>query len=129
MNLTNIEITPLHKAFDEVCTKAAQRGMRVTGSELVGLVPLKAMLDAGKYFLLKQQRSVGVSEKELIRIAILSMGLSELAPFNPEERIIEYLLKDKASSKLASMSLAAFADETASESAAPGGGSIAAYIG
>jgi glutamate formiminotransferase/formiminotetrahydrofolate cyclodeaminase len=129
MNLTNIEVTPLHMAFDEVCTKAAERGMRVTGSELVGLIPLKAMLDAGKYFLLKQQRSVGVSEKELIRIAILSMGLSELAPFNPEERIIEYLLKDKASSKLVSMSLSDFADETASESPAPGGGSISAYIG
>src|SRR3954464_10762678 len=92
MNLTNIEITPLHKAFDEVCTKAAERGMRVTGSELVGLVPLKAMLDAGKYFLLKQQRSVGVSEKELVKIAIKSMGLSELSPFVPGERIIEYLL-------------------------------------
>ncbi|MBB3055047.1 glutamate formimidoyltransferase [Mucilaginibacter gotjawali] len=129
MNLTNIEVTPLHIAFDEVCKKAAERGMRVTGSELVGLVPLKSMLDAGKYFLLKQQRSVGVSEKELIRIAILSMGLSELAPFNPDERIIEYLLKDKGSSKLASMSLIDFADETASESPAPGGGSIAAYLG
>ncbi|MDP9078012.1 MAG: glutamate formimidoyltransferase [Bacteroidota bacterium] len=129
MNLTNIEITPLHIAFDEVCTKAAERGMRVTGSELVGLVPLKAMLDAGKYFLLKQQRSVGVSEKELIKIAIKSMGLSELSPFIPEERIIEYLLKDKASSKLASMTLIDFADETASESPAPGGGSISAYMG
>jgi glutamate formiminotransferase/formiminotetrahydrofolate cyclodeaminase len=129
MNLTNIEVTPLHIAFDEVCTKANERGIRVTGSELVGLIPLKSMLDAGKYFLLKQQRSVGVSEKELIRIAILSMGLSELAPFKPEERIIEYLLKDKASSKLASMTLTDFADETASESPAPGGGSISAYIG
>jgi glutamate formiminotransferase/formiminotetrahydrofolate cyclodeaminase len=129
MNLTNIEITPLHIAFDEVCTKAAERGMRVTGSELVGLIPLKAMLDAGKYFLLKQQRSVGVSEKELIKIAIKSMGLSELAPFIPEERIIEYLLKDKTSSKLAGMTLVDFADETASESPAPGGGSISAYIG
>jgi glutamate formiminotransferase/formiminotetrahydrofolate cyclodeaminase len=129
MNLTNIEVTPLHIAFDEVCKKADERGMRVTGSELVGLVPLKAMLDAGKYFLLKQQRSVGVSEKELIKIAIKSMGLSELAPFNPEERIIEYLLKDKASYKLAGMSLIDFADETASESPAPGGGSIAAYLG
>ncbi|WP_428328510.1 glutamate formimidoyltransferase [Mucilaginibacter sp.] len=129
MNLTNIEVTPLHIAFDEVCTKAAERGMRVTGSELVGLIPLKAMLDAGKYFLLKQQRSVGVSEKELIKIAIKSMGLAELAPFNPEERIIEYLLKDKASSKLASMTLIDFADETASESPAPGGGSISAYMG
>jgi len=129
MNLTNIEVTPLHIAFDEVCTKAAERGMRVTGSELVGLVPLKSMLDAGKYFLLKQQRSIGVSEKELVRMAIVSMGLSELAPFKPEERIIEYLLKDKASSKLAAMSLTDFADETASESPAPGGGSISAYIG
>jgi len=129
MNLTNIEITPLHLAFDEVCKKAAERGMRVTGSELVGLVPLKAMLDAGKYFLLKQQRSVGVSEKELVKIAIKSMGLSELSPFIPEERIIEYLLKDKASSKLASMTLTDFADETASESPAPGGGSISAYMG
>src|SRR6201747_2523914 len=129
MNLTNIEVTPLHIAFDEVCKKAAERGMRVTGSELVVLVPLKAMLDAGKYFLLKQQRSVGVSEKELIKIAIKSMGLSELSPFIPEERIIEYLLKDKTDSKLVSMSLTDFADETASESPAPGGGSIAAYIG
>lgn len=129
MNLTNIEATPLHKAFDEVCIKAAERGIRVTGSELVGLIPLKAMLDAGKYFLLKQQRSVGVSEKELVRIAIKTMGLAELAPFNPEERIIEYLLKDKTSSKLAGMTLTEFADETASESPAPGGGSIAAYMG
>jgi len=129
MNLTNIEVTPLHIAFDEACSKAAQRGLRVTGSELVGLVPLRSMLDAGKYFLLKQQRSVGVSDKELIKIAIVSMGLSELAPFKPEERIIEYLLKDKASSKLVSMNLADFADETASESPAPGGGSISAYIG
>jgi len=129
MNLTNIEVTPVHVAFDEVCTKANERGIRVTGSELVGLIPLKAMLDAGKYFLRKQQRSVGVSEKELIKIAIKSMGLDELGPFVPEERIIEYLLKDKADSKLISMSLADFADETASESPAPGGGSISAYIG
>lgn len=129
MNLTNIEVTPVHKAFDEVCTKAAERGMRVTGSELVGLIPLKSMLDAGKYFLLKQQRSVGVSEKELIKIAIKSMGLDELSPFKPEERIIEYLLKDKAASKLVSMTLTDFADETASESPAPGGGSISAYVG
>jgi len=129
MNLTNIEVSPVHIAFDEVCSKAAERGMRVTGSELVGLIPLKSMLDAGKYFLLKQQRSVGVSEKELIRIAIKSMGLDELGPFKPEERIIEYLLKDKTASKLVSMTLADFADETASESPAPGGGSIAAYAG
>ncbi len=129
MNLTNIEVTPVHKAFDEVCTKANERGIRVTGSELVGLIPLKSMLDAGRYFLTKQERSTGVSEKELIFIAIKSMGLDELAPFKPEERIIEYLLKDKADSKLISMSLADFADETASESPAPGGGSISAYVG
>ena len=129
MNLTNIEVTPVHKAFDEVCDKANERGIRVTGSELVGLIPLKSMLDAGKYFLAKQQRSTGVSEKELIRIAIKSMGLDELSPFKPEERIIEYLLKDKADSKLVSMSLTDFADETASESPAPGGGSISAYVG
>ncbi len=129
MNLTNILTTPVHIAFDEVVKKAAERGIRVTGSELVGLVPLKAMLDAGKYFLLKQQRSTGVSEKELIRIAVLSMGLDELGPFNPEERIIEYLLRDKADHKLVSLTVADFADETASESPAPGGGSIAAYVG
>jgi len=129
MNLTNIQITPVHIAFDEVCKKAAERGIRVTGSELVGLIPLKAMLDAGAYFLKKQRRSVGVSEKELIRMAIKSMGLDELSPFKPEERIIEYLLKEKADRNLVSMTLSDFADETASESPAPGGGSIAAYIG
>jgi len=129
MNLTNINITPVHIAFDEVCQSAQRRGIRVTGSELVGLIPLKAMLDAGKYFLQKQQRSTGVSEKELIRIAVLSMGLDELGPFKPEERIIEYLLRDKAYSRLVSMRLDDFADETASESPAPGGGSISAYVG
>jgi len=129
MNLTNINITPVHIAFDEVCNKAIERGIRVTGSELVGLIPLKAMLDAGKYFLLKQQRSIGVSEKELIKIAVKSMGLDELALFKAEERIIEYMLRDKADSKLVSMTLIDFADETASESPAPGGGSIAAYVG
>ena len=129
MNLTNINVTPLHIAFDEVCKKATERGIRVTGSELVGLVPLKSMLDAGKYFLQKQQRSTGVSEKELIKIAIKTMGLDELGPFKPEERIIEYLLKEKADSRLVSMTLTEFADETASESPAPGGGSISAYIG
>lgn len=128
MNLTNINITPVHVAFDEVCRAATARGIRVTGSELVGLIPLKAMTDAGKYFLLKQKRSIGVSEKELIKIAIKSMGLDELGPFNPQERIIEYMLADKASSKLVSMSLSDFADETASESTAPGGGSISAYV-
>jgi glutamate formiminotransferase/formiminotetrahydrofolate cyclodeaminase len=129
MNLTNIRVTPLHIAFDEVCKKAEARGIRVTGSELVGLIPLEAMLDAGRYFLKKQRRSAGVSEKELIRIAVRSLGLSELSPFHPEKRIIEYLLKEKSDSRLADMSLADFADNTASESPAPGGGSVAAYLG
>jgi glutamate formiminotransferase/formiminotetrahydrofolate cyclodeaminase len=129
INLTNINITAVHIAFDEVCKKADARGIRVTGSELVGLIPLKAMLDAGKYFLRKQKRSTGVSEKELIRIAIKSMGLDELGPFRPEERIIEYMLKDKMDSRLVNMTVSDFADETASESAAPGGGSISAYVG
>ncbi|SFP99253.1 glutamate formimidoyltransferase [Parafilimonas terrae] len=129
MNVTNIGITPLHIAFDEVCKKADARGIRVTGSELVGLVPLKSMIDAGKYFLEKQKRSTGVAEKELVRIAIKSMGLDELAPFKPEERIIEYLLKDAKDSKLINTTLTDFADETASESPAPGGGSISAYVG
>jgi glutamate formiminotransferase / formiminotetrahydrofolate cyclodeaminase len=129
MNLTNINIVPVHIAFDEVCKKADARGILVTGSELVGLVPLKSLTDAGKYFLQKQQRSTGVSEKELIKIAVKSMGLDELGPFKPEERVIEYLLKNKADSKLVNMTLTDFADETASESPAPGGGSISAYVG
>ena len=129
INLTNINVTPVHIAFDEVCKKADARGIRVTGSELVGLIPLKAMLDAGKYFLKKQKRSVGVSENELIKIAAKSLGLDELGPFKPEEKIIEYMLKNKSDSQLISMTLTDFADETASESPAPGGGSIAAYVG
>lgn len=129
INLTNITVTPLHIAFDEVCKKAEARGIRVTGSELVGLIPLKAMLDAGRYFLQKQKRSTGVSEKELIKIAVKSLGLDELTPFNPEEKIIEYMLEEKAGSRLISKQLNDFADETASESPAPGGGSIAAYVG
>ncbi|HVY74861.1 MAG TPA: glutamate formimidoyltransferase [Puia sp.] len=129
MNLTNLSVTPIHIAFDEVCRKAEARGIRVTGSELVGLIPLNAMLEAGRYFLRKQQRSSGVPEKELIRIAVLSMGLDELAPFRPEEKIIEYLLKDKTSEKMIRTTLADFADETASESPAPGGGSVSAYLG
>ncbi len=128
MNLTNINITPVHIAFDEICNKANARGIRVTGSELVGLIPLKAMLDAGRYFLRKQQRSTGISEKELVKIAVKSMGLDELTPFNPEERIIEYMLQDKTNNRLVSLSLSDFADETASERPAPGGGSIAAYL-
>ena len=129
MNLTNIRVTPVHVAFDEVCRAAAARGIRVTGSELVGLIPLQAMLDAGRYFLEKQQRSTGVSEKELIRIAILSMGLDELGSFIPEQRIIEYLLRNADDERLIKMPLREFADETASESPAPGGGSISAYVG
>ncbi len=129
MNLTNINVTPVHIAFDEVCKKADARGIRVTGSELVGLVPLNSLLEAGRYFLKKQKRSTGVSEKELIKIAVKSMGLDELGPFKPEERIIEYMLYNKADSKLVSMTLTDFADETASESPAPGGGSISAYVG
>lgn len=129
MNLTNMNITPVHIAFDEVCRKATERGVRVTGSELVGLIPLKAMLDAGRYFLNKQGRSEGVSEEELIFIAVKSMGLDELGAFNPQEKIIEYKLRNSADEKLVNMTLKEFANETASESPAPGGGSIAAYVG
>lgn len=129
MNLTNINITPVHIAFDEVCKKANERGMRVTGSELVGLIPLKALTDAGKYFLKKQKRSAGVSERELIKIAVKSLGLDDLAPFNPNEKIIEYLLEDKNYSRLVNTTLKDFSEETASESPAPGGGSISAYLG
>lgn len=129
MNLTNIRVTPVHSAFDEVCKRAEARGIRVTGSELVGLLPLQCLLDAGRYFLEKQQRSTGVSEAELIKIAVKSMGLDELGQFDPQKRVIEYLLKDSSEEKLVSMSLKAFADETSSESPAPGGGSISAYVG
>ena len=129
MNLTNISVTPVHIAFDEVCRKAEERGIRVTGSELVGLVPKKALIDAGKYFLAKQQRSAGVSEQELIKIAVKSLGLDELKPFDPKEKIIEYLIEDQQGRKLIDLNLQAFADETASESPAPGGGSVAAYVG
>ncbi len=129
LNLTNISITPVHIAFDEACKKAEARGVRVTGSELVGLVPLQAMLDAGRYFLKKQQRSTGLNESELIKIAVKSLGLDDLKPFNPQEKIIEYMLEEEGAHPLIDMSLTAFADETASESPAPGGGSIAAYAG
>lgn len=129
INLTNISITPVHVAFEESCKKAQERGMRVTGSELVGLAPLKVFTDAGKYFLKKQNRSVGISEAELIKIAVKSLGLDDLKPFNPEEKIIEYVLKDKGAKKLVDMTCTGFADETASESPAPGGGSISAYMG
>lgn len=129
MNLTDLSVTPLHMAFDEVCRKAEARGLRVTGSELVGLVPLRTLLDAGRHYLRRQQRSVGVSDPELIRIAVKSLGLEELAPFKPEERIIEYRLRPPGVDPLAAMSLEGFVDETASESPAPGGGSVAAAVG
>lgn len=129
LNLTNISITPVHVAFEEACKKAQERGLRVTGSELVGLIPLKAMIDAGKYFLRKQQRSVGISEDEIIKIAVKSLGLDDLKPFNPKEKIIEYLIADDKGKKLVNFDLRGFADETASESPAPGGGSISAYVG
>ena len=127
-NLTNISVTPMHIAFDESCKAANERGLRVTGSELVGLVPLKAMLDAADYFLTKQQRSLGISESEKIKIAIKSLGLDDLKPFDPKEKIIEYMLNDDEK-KLVDLTLSDFADVTASESVAPGGGSIAAYVG
>lgn len=129
INLTDITVTSVHKAFDETCKKAAERGIRVTGSELVGLIPLQAMLDAGKHYLIRQERSLGISEKELINIAVKSLGLDDLKPFIPEEKIIEYILKDKSKNPLVNMNLTDFADETASESPAPGGGSISAYMG
>jgi len=130
-NLTNINITSIHEAFDVTCQQAESRGLRVTGSELIGLVPLKALVDAGKYFLIKQSRSTGIAESEIIKIAIKSLGLDDLAPFHPRERIIEYMLEDADPGHkfLVSKTLEEFADETASESPAPGGGSIAAYVG
>ncbi len=129
MNLTNISVTPVHIAFDEVCRKADARGVRVTGSELVGLIPLKALLEAGRYFLEKQKRSAGVSDRELIKIAVKSMGLNDIHPFDPEEKVIEYVMEDKQKRRLTDMSLRAFMEETASESPAPGGGSASAYMG
>ena len=129
MNLTNLKVTSLHEAFEACCESATQRGMRVTGSELVGLVPKDVMLEAGRYFLKKQGRSTGVSEKELIFMAIKSMGLDELAPFDPMERIIEYKMKANRQNLLVQKTLIDFADTTASESPAPGGGSVSAYVG
>jgi len=130
MNITNTTETPLHVAFEEVREKAEKRGIRVTGTEIVGLVPKKALMDAGYFFLKKQQRSLGISEKEVMKIAVKSMGLDDLKPFDPAEKVIEYLLeKDQSANKLMDMTCAGFADETASESPAPGGGSIAAYMG
>lgn len=129
LNLTDISVTPTHIAFDEACSKAQDRGIRVTGSELVGLVPLKVMTEAANYFLRKQHRSTGISQAEKIKIAVKSLGLDDLAPFKPEERIIEYLIGGADSFPLLAKNLREFSDETASESPAPGGGSIAAYSG
>lgn len=130
MNMTNLSVTPLHVAFDEVCRCAALRGVRVTGAEIVGLIPKKVLIDAGVYYLKKQQRSCGIAESEIIKIAVKSMGLDDLKPFNPKEKVIEYLLEaDNKEEKLVDMTCTAFAEETASESPAPGGGSISAYMG
>lgn len=133
MNITDIDVTPLHVAFDEVCRAATARGLRVTGAEIVGLVPERVLIDAGKYYLEKQERSLGISEEEIIKIAVKSMSLDDLKPFDPHEKVIEYLMVDPAEQarreKLVRMSLKNFAAETASESPAPGGGSISAYMG
>lgn len=130
MNITDIATTPLHVAFDEVCRKADARGVRVTGTEIVGLVPKRALVEAGRYFLRKQRRSTGIAEQEIVRIAVKSMGLDDLKPFHPEEKVIEYLLDaDQKQKRLIDMTCNEFAEETASESPAPGGGSIAAYMG
>ena len=129
MNLTNINVSPLHTVFEECCKSAESRGLRVTGSELVGLVPKRVLIDAGRHFLQKQRRSVGVSEEELLKIAVRSLGLDELGPFDPRKKVIEYVLEDAQANPLLKMDLRAFANETASESMAPGGGSISAYVG
>ena len=130
MNITDSKQTPLHVAFEEISAKAAARGVRVTGAEIVGLVPKKTLIDAGRYYLAKQQRSLGIEDAEIIKIAVKSMGLDDLKPFNPEEKVIEYLLaKSETSDKLMDLSCHAFANETASESPAPGGGSVSAYVG
>ncbi len=133
MNITDMNVTPLHVAFEEVCRAAAARGLRVTGTEIVGLVPKKVLVEAGKFYLEKQQRSLGVPEEELIKIAVKSLGLNDLKPFNPKEKVIEYLMTDEEvqarKERLVRMSVKGFARETASESAAPGGGSVSAYMG
>lgn len=133
MNITDINTTPLHVAFEEVCRAAAARGLRVTGTEIVGLVPKRVLLETGRYYLEKQQRSLGISEEEIIKIAAKSLGFSDLKPFNPREKVIEFLMEDEAvmaeKERLIRMTLKGFARETASESAAPGGGSVSAYMG
>lgn len=131
MNMTNLNVTPLHVAFDEVCRCAQNRGIRVTGTEIVGLIPKKALIDAGKYFLEKQNRSTGIPEADIIKIAVKSMGLDDLKPFNPREKVIEYMLEDaqKEGNLLVDLTVNGFAEETSRESAAPGGGTISAYMG
>lgn len=129
MNLTDISVTPVHVAFDTVCERATAAGLRVTGSELVGVMPLKSILDAGKYFLKKQGRSTGIADSEIIKIAVKSLGLDELKPFDPKKNIIEYMMEDDSKKKLVDMNLVEFCHTTASEAPAPGGGSIAAYMG
>ena len=129
MNITNITTTPVHVAFEEVCNKAAARGVRVTGCEIVGLIPKRVLIEAGQYYLAKQQRSLGVAEDEIIKIAVKSMGLDDLKPFDPQEKVIEYVLEDKSVKRLVDLTCTGFANETASESPAPGGGSISAYMG
>lgn len=130
MNITNINVTPLHVAFDEVCRCAQNRGLRVTGTEIVGLIPERTLLEAGKYFLEKQHRSAGIPKADLLKIAIKSMGLDDLRPFNPEEKVIEYMLEaDKKQNRLVDLTVKGFAEETARESPAPGGGSVSAYMG
>ena len=129
MNITDIAQVPLHLAFDEVCRKADARGVRVTGTEIVGLVPKRTLVDAGKYFLRKQQRSCGIPEEEIIRIAVKSMGFDQLSPFDPKQKVIEYMIADDSAKKLVDLTAKGFAEETASESPAPGGGSISAYMG
>lgn len=130
MNITNINVTPLHVAFDEVCRCAQNRGLRVTGTEIVGLIPERTLLEAGKYFLEKQHRSAGIPKADILKIAIKSMGLDDLRPFNPEEKVIEYMLEaDKKQNRLVDLTVKGFAEETARESPAPGGGSVSAYMG
>jgi len=129
MNMTDITVTSVHQAFDEVSRAANERGVRVTGSELVGVIPLKAMLDAGRHYLAKQQRSLGIPDSEIIKIAVKSLGLDELTPFDPDKKIIEYILEDKKEKKLINLTVKGFVEETASESPAPGGGSISAAMG
>ena len=129
MNITSIKVAPVHLCFDEVCRCAQNRGIRVTGCEIVGLIPKSVLIDAGKYYLAKQKRSLGVSEDEIMKVAIKSMGLDDLKPFNPKEKVIEFLIEDNSQKKLVDLTCTGFCEETASESPAPGGGSVSAYMG